>query len=293
MTALDTACRACGYAVGSAADAWCEACGAALTAEPPVPPEAPVVVDAGRVAGVSDAGRVRSRNEDAFAVEATERGLLAVVCDGVASSRGGRAAAHEAARAAVAALAATMCPGGTWEPAGAMEAAVERAAAAVAALAPAGTDPGRAPSCTFVAAAWDGTSVTLASVGDSRAYWVGAGGSRRLTVDDSWAQEQVAAGVMTERTAMRQPQAHAITGWLGADAPPGPWRVTAFAPPGPGHVVLCSDGLWNHTPDADAIAALLDGEIGPPVVLATRLVQAALVAGGQDNVTVVVMEVGP
>ncbi len=71
---------------------------------------------------------------------------------------------------------------------------------------------------------WDGDEVTVGSLGDSRAYWIGADGARRLTVDDSWAREQVDAGVLDERDAEADPRAHAITRWLGADAPDEPPR---------------------------------------------------------------------
>ena len=56
-------------------------------------------------------------------------------------------------------------------------------------------DGGRnAPSCTVVLAVWDGTDVTVGWLGDSRAYWVDEDGCRQLTVDHSWAEDQVSAG---------------------------------------------------------------------------------------------------
>jgi len=241
---------------------------------------------------VSDIGLVRQQNQDAFVVTSSGPGVVAVVCDGVASSVDGRAAADRGAEVAAAAL-ATAIGDGSWDAAGAMADAVGRARAAVAALGE-NVEGGRSPSCTLVAAVWDGTTLTLASIGDSRAYWLAPGSSRVLTVDDSWVQEQVHAGAMSESTAMGMPLAHGINNWLGADAPDLPSELTAFVPPGPGHVVLCSDGLWNHIPQPSALEALVTGSGDTtPFVLASRLADAALDAGGRDNVTVVVMEVRP
>ena len=75
------------------------------------------------------------------------------------------------------------------------------------------------PSCTFVAAiVEDGTGV-VGSVGDSRAYWFGDDGSAVcLTVDDSWAAEQIRAGT-PRAEAEAGPHAHTITRWLGTDCP--------------------------------------------------------------------------
>jgi serine/threonine protein phosphatase PrpC len=62
-----------------------------------------------------------------------------------------------------------------------------------------------------------------------------------------------------------------------------------------GRLVLCSDGLWNYTPQAAEIAALLDA-LPPetaPIAAARSLADAALAAGGHDNITVAVLDVEP
>jgi serine/threonine protein phosphatase PrpC len=287
----DVACPACGYPTASPDDAWCEACGSPLPATRSSAQRS--TIEAEGVGGITDVGLVRKHNQDALALDATRRGAFAVVCDGVSSSADGGTAAWEAATAAAASLSADLRSERGWEPEASMGTAVERAVEAVGALGSDPLDPSRSPSCTLVAATWDGDAVTLASIGDSRAYWLAPGSSQQLTTDDSWAQEQVASGAMTARTAMRQAQAHAITRWLGADAPLSPPRVTRFVPPGPGHLLLCSDGLWNHVPEPARLEALLTADPAPPATLAACLADAALAAGGRDNVTVVVMEVQP
>ena len=281
-------CPTCGAGT-AAADAYCEACGAFLGA---AAADRRTERDGGRVAAVSDVGLLRGRNEDSFALADGERGALAVVCDGVASSTDGRAAADVAAQVAADALAGALEAGGAVSEA-AMRAAIAEARSAVAALTEPNEGWASAPACTLVAAVWDGREATIGWVGDSRAYLVSRHDVRQLTVDDSWAQEQVTAGAMSERTALAAPQAHAITNWLGADAPGGEAQVVAVRPESPSRLVLCSDGLWNHLRDPDSLTGLVwqSGAAPAPIEAARRLTEHALGDGGRDNVTVVVMEV--
>ncbi len=150
-----------------------------------------------------------------------------------------------------------------------------------------------APSCTFVSAVWDGREITVGSVGDSRAYWIDAESAQRLTVDDSWAQEQVAAGLMTEAAIDADPRAHAITHWIGADAPADPPTITSFRPDRPGRLIVCTDGLWNYLPGADALAAVVRAHPvdADAIDIVRSLVDTAISRGGHDNVTVVVIDI--
>ncbi|AEV86096.1 protein kinase [Actinoplanes sp. SE50] len=179
--------------------------------------------------------------------------------------------------------------------------AIQEAGQAVAALVGNG-DPRRAasnPACTIVAAAVRGPHVGFGWVGDSRAYWVTAGGpAQQLTEDDSWARHVIAMGA-DPRVAMNDPKAHAITAWLGADAGPILPHLGAFTAQTPGHLVLCSDGLWNYLTDpadfGDAVRSALTLATGPrPLLEAARaLVAYANSAGGADNITVAIVPVVP
>lgn len=103
----------------------------------------------------------------------------------------------------------------------------------------------------------------------------------------------VAAGLLTEAAALDVPQAHVITGWLGVDSQAGPATKT-FRPPGPGVVLVCSDGLWNYAPTAGELASrALPQALADPLATARGLVQLALDSGGQDNVTVVLVPFPP
>ena len=134
--------------------------------------------------------------------------------------------------------------------------------------------------------------ITVCWLGDSRAYWLAAGGSRRLTADDSLAQEMVDSGLLGEAEAMMSPQAHVITRWLGADITEPQAHVSRFEPSGPGALLICSDGLWNYLPEADDIAGLaMPGALTDPAGTAGTLLKFALDAGGMDNITVVLVPV--
>ena len=146
-------------------------------------------------------------------------------------------------------------------------------------------------------------------LGDSRAYWLAAnapapagpndtiditGGSRRVTRDDSLAEEIVAAGLATMEEAMASPQAHVITRWLGADLPEPQPHIEQFAPTGPGVLLLCSDGLWNYRPEAAELAAMaMPAALTRPLDAAADLAKFALDSGGLDNITVVIIPFPP
>lgn len=156
-----------------------------------------------------------------------------------------------------------------------------------------------APSCTYAAVAVLPTAggpseIAVGNVGDSRIYWLPEPPThaRCLTVDDSVAQELISAGVAAESDAV-QAGAHTITRWLGADAGPTPWSDSSVRPitiAESGVLLVCTDGLWNYLPEADDIALVWTGK--DAAAAARALVDYALSAGGQDNVTVAVIPIG-
>lgn len=257
-------------------------------------------------AAISDRGHVRPRNEDAVALgrAAVEEGdaggaaargapepvpVAAVVCDGVSSVPNSERAARAAADAALEHLLRSAGTDGERR----TRAAVAAAAAAAAAVVPAGTR--NAPSCTLVCGLVEpvGGRVTVGWVGDSRAYWLADGAAEppRLLTRDHVAATAT-PGTLDPAVVAARPDA--ITRWLGADGEPEPDVVT-LTPPGPGLLLLCSDGLWKYVPDAPDLAALAFPALraGGPAAVATVLVEAALAAGGEDNVTVAVIPVPP
>jgi serine/threonine protein phosphatase PrpC len=297
---LPLRCPTCGD-TSLADDEFCESCGAAL-AGPRDAERHHLEVGAGRAAGVTDRGLVHERNEDAFFVETIDRAVIAVVCDGVSTSAAPQVAAQVAAQVAGRELSDALH---TARRPDASRRAGEARAALTRAITAAGKavlevpwlpSPGRdAPSCTVVAAMWEGTDIVVGWVGDSRAYWVDASGAQLLTVDHSWAEMQVQAGLMSPQAAVADGRAHAITRWLGADAPDEALPIASFRPVRRGWLVLCSDGLWNHLATVEELASLVAAQPADisPLALARALTRAALARGGRDNVTVLVVDIVP
>jgi len=283
-------CHGCGGPAATvAADGYCGVCGVRERAE-----QSRIEVDLSLAAAVSDGGRVRRSNEDAFHLERVDGGVVAVVCDGISSSASAGLAACRAAAAAGVLLAQALRAGSP--PAAAASADTALAAQeAVSQLPPAPRSDLAEPSCTLVAALVRRDELVVASVGDSRAYWIAPTDARQLTIDDSWATEQVAAGLLSAEQAAADPRAHSITRWIGTDAPDGPPQLVTLEPAMAGRLVLCTDGLWNYAPGPAELAKLLDelpGAAGAGAV-ARSLVDAALARGGHDNVTVAVVDVPP
>jgi serine/threonine protein phosphatase PrpC len=247
------------------------------------------------VGAVTDRGLRHHRNEDAFAVceTATPDGtpaLITVVCDGVSSASRPHEASAVAATTAGGALRESLSRG--VRPPAAMYEALLAAADAVSALADPAED--NTPACTCVSAITVGDLVTVGWVGDSRAYWIpdDRAGERpaRLTEDDSWAARVVEAGLMSEAEAYADPRAHAITGWLGADAVDLAPHTASFQPDRPGVVVVCTDGLWNYAESAEEMAAVVPADARTnPLRCARTLADVALNGGGHDNITIAVM----
>jgi serine/threonine protein phosphatase PrpC len=252
---------------------------------------------------ITDRGFEHSRNEDAAAagvVVDNDTGrpyaIAVAVCDGVSTSDDAHMAAVAAANAGVDAMLTTVTASRKTRTA--VLAGLEDAAKAAAAV-ETGNHRSIAPSCTYTAAAVvvseaGHVQITIGNVGDSRAYWlpVPPEPAQQLTVDDSLAQELIAAGAAADSEAVQR-GAHTLTRWLGADSDAQPWSdssVRTITPDGPGWLLVCTDGLWNYLPDAADIAQLCTGL--DAVAAARALVEHALNAGGQDNITVAIVLIG-
>jgi serine/threonine protein phosphatase PrpC len=266
------------------AEGYCESCGRKVPSG-----RDHSELDLGTVAGVTDRGLRHARNEDAMGLATADAPggpvAIAVVCDGVSTSPRPDEASLAAAHASVRTLLTSVRRGD--DPADASRAAVRQAYRALTMIG----SPAQAPSATYISAVIGRDAVTVCWLGDSRAYWLAAGPDTiRLSTDDSLAEELVARGEMNEAEALASPQAHVITRWLGADLPEPEPHVIRFEPPGPGAVLVCSDGLWNYRPGAADLAELaLPAALTDPLGASAELVKFALDAGGMDNITVVLV----
>jgi serine/threonine protein phosphatase PrpC len=141
---------------------------------------------------------------------------------------------------------------------------------------------------TVTAALILGEQLTLAHVGDSRAYHLDAAGNlAALTQDHSLVKRLVELGQITAEEAATHPQRNVLYRALGQGEPFSP-DIISMPLPTSGKLLLCSDGLWGVLPEATL------GEIGQTApTLAegcTALIAAANDAGGPDNITVILIK---
>jgi protein phosphatase len=224
----------------------------------------------------TDVGRVRDGNEDSYVVD--ERLALFAVADGMGGHRGGEVASATAVEALRAAVASGRS----------IDAAVKAANAAV--LERASRDPELAGMGTTMTAvvAFGGSSLLIAHVGDSRAYLLRDGRLERRTEDHSLVEELVREGRLTPEQAESHPQRAIVTRALGVDEDIDVDLYTIDARAAD-RVIVCSDGLTTMLRERE-VERIARGE-DDPQRCAEKLVDAAVEAGGEDNVTVVVLDV--
>ena len=297
-------CTECGR--GSYVDGYCDNCGSKQRdprdhfTEEPQP----------WVAGVCDIGIRHGRNEDAMALLAEQRQLsfaVLVVCDGVSNSTDSHIASLAASRAAREVLDDAI-PRGMGTRTAVVSAIEQRLEDAVQAARAAVVETTKdrqvesPPSCTFVAALIDDGIAVVGNVGDSRAYWLPddpLSEARQLSRDDSFADEQIRAGVPREE-AETSAGAHAITRWLGIDSPDDITPHTSVLDlDEDGWLAVVSDGLWNYCSEASDLRVLVHDTVARlgaaghhPLTVAQALTDFANERGGMDNITVALARVG-
>jgi len=232
---------------------------------------------------VSDRGRKRPSNEDAFGYS-IEHGVF-VVCDGM----GGAAAGEIASSLAVDEMMRLLVGDGLAAPTP-EEAEKAVYAANQAIYARSQRNPKLAGmGTTLVSLITGDRKVWILNVGDSRGYRMRQGTLEQVTQDHSLVEEQVRMGRMKRAEALRSPLRNVITRALGTQS-----QVTAdiFAMDAePGDLyLLCSDGLTRELSD-ELIESLLRLEL-PLDELCTRLLGAANKAGGHDNITCLLVRAG-
>ncbi len=249
-------------------------------------------------AGVSDRGLKHQRNEDRFAMRQFGDASVIVVCDGVSSSTHSELASSLVAENVADALEASLRRHSASSPERTVRTAILGAQTRLAAAIDDASKTEDPPSTTIVAALIKGLQATIGWAGDSRAYWIGAAGeTHQLTADHSWMNDIVSSGEMSLEEAAKSPKAHGITRWLGADAGESAQpEVVQFLVPGPGHLLLCTDGLWNYAPQPEELAALVQppapiGDPRPMIDIARHLVDFANARGGHDNITAILLHV--
>lgn len=222
-------------------------------------------------------GRVRELNEDRYAAD--PRAGVWVVADGMGGCEAGEVASAAVVEAVVSSI----------ERGSALAKAVADAHRAVMDLLGQGKGAAGMGSTVVVLRLRD-RRYEVAWVGDSRAYLWAQGKMRQLTRDDTIVQTLVDGGVIGFQEARDHPERSKLTQALGpVDA--AALRVgTISGKLRPGEqILLCSDGLTSELRD-EQIAAVLKKNLNPQQKV-DRLIQAALAAGGRDNITVLLVGV--
>jgi protein phosphatase len=236
-------------------------------------------VKLGRIAVVTDTGRRRLGNEDAY----VWRPPLFAIADGMGGAKAGEIAAG---------IAADTLEGAHSRPLGADELASLISEANVRIWERSLNDPATAGmGTTFTVALVDeeAGAVVFGHVGDSRAYRMRDGVLEQITTDHSLVAELVESGVLTPEEAERHPQRSAITRALGTEATVEPDVFTLEVAPGD-LFLLCSDGLSDMLTE-EQIAAAIERTAGDPNAAGEELVRNANAEGGDDNITVLLFEI--
>jgi serine/threonine protein phosphatase PrpC len=255
-----------------------------------------------RIAGRTDVGRVRPKNEDAFlAVDLTggqasvaprwtghlqvvgDRGVLIAVSDGMGGASEGEVASSLVVSSLAQALASSTHGMPSQER---ITGAVEDAHHTVWAEA---CNRGIRMGATLTAVYVRRTAAYVAEVGDSRAYLIRAGQMTRLTKDQSYVQTLVDSGIVDPEQAPVHPMRNIILQAMGHQ-PKVSVALGRLELRRHDCLLLCSDGLSTELTDEEMGALVLGS---PDLMLAAdRLVDAAIERGGRDNATVVLAGVG-
>lgn len=230
--------------------------------------------------GRTDVGMLRHENQDAFGIFPLKDAVLAVLCDGMGGEAGGKAAAEICVSAFRDAY-----DGGEIPTADALCHTLSFANTAIQKEAKRqGYDR---MGTTVVAALVTPEEMTLLWVGDSRAYLLRDGELLRLTRDHSYVQELIDCGTISEREARNHYHRNLLTRAVGAKRRVEADTLALPAKEGD-RLLLCSDGLFGMVEEKEILDILTEAE---SLALVTHeLICAANFRGGEDNVTVVLLE---
>ncbi len=231
------------------------------------------------------AGRVRGNNEDAVEIDPVSQ--LALLADGMGGYNAGEVASAMAVSAVRADLVRWMGQVGGKPKAAdmrrAMEMCVDNANQSI--LSAAETNPQyTGMGTTLVVGVFHGARLMLGHIGDSRCYRLRGGALEQITRDHSWLQEQIDAGLISRQQAAVSTSRNLVTRALGVEELVE-LEINEFEVQPDDLYLMCSDGLSEMVTDAEMLG-LINAESSLDD-LAARLIEAANVNGGRDNISVV------
>ena len=240
-----------------------------------------------RTWSVTDRGLVRSENQDACAVLTPDGYTVAVVCDGMGGTQGGRMASAIAVETFTRELSRSLRPGmsaGQLEQAAGYAVALSNDAVREYGLAHPGFER---MGTTLVSAVVRDDLALVSNVGDSRAYYITEAGITRITKDHSLVETMVDHGDITADEARRHPGRNLITRALGRDTNAACDGYIRSMEQGD-FILLCTDGLVNTVTDQEMLFEIVHG--GDLDTCLDRLLHISKSQGAPDNVTAVLMQ---
>ncbi|MBE6987877.1 MAG: Stp1/IreP family PP2C-type Ser/Thr phosphatase [Ruminococcaceae bacterium] len=240
-----------------------------------------------RIYGITDIGKARSINQDSYAVEVledAETGIL-LVCDGMGGVKGGEIASSIAVRTIMDSLRVKLKPKMSRQNIkNALEDAIKQANSNIVSRALEEHELlGMGTTC--VCAIVCDNNITLANVGDSRAYVIENEKLRQVTEDHSLVNDMVKAGEISPQEALMHPKKNIITRALGVDED---IEIDYFNVDVKDdmYVILCSDGLTNEVSDIEICYEVVNSITEKDACEALK--DIANKRGGHDNITIVV-----
>ena len=227
--------------------------------------------------GKTDKGLVRKENEDAFCIE-EDLGLLAI-----ADGMGGHASGEVASKMAIEILKESLKKVGQSLP-GRLSSGVKLANRMIYEAAQSQSQL-NGMGTTLTALQLNGNRLSIAHVGDSRAYLIRGGVIEQITDDHTIVSEQVARGMMTKEEAARSDMRNILSRALGI-ASEVDVDVEEFTVSEGDQLVLCSDGLSELISEDEILSEVQSTK--RPDLACNKLVNLANQRGGEDNVTVIV-----
>lgn len=240
-----------------------------------------------RIYGITDIGKARSINQDSYAVEVledAETGIL-LVCDGMGGVKGGEIASSIAVRTIMDSLRVKLKPKMSRQNIkNALEEAIKRANSNIVSRALEEHELlGMGTTC--VCAIVCDNNITLANVGDSRAYVIENEKLRQVTEDHSLVNDMVKAGEISPQEALMHPKKNIITRALGVDEDIDIDYFNVDVKDDM-YVILCSDGLTNEVSDIEICYEVVNSITEKDACEALK--DIANKRGGHDNITIVV-----
>lgn len=236
-------------------------------------------------ASATHAGRVRTNNEDAIAVDLIAQ--LALLADGMGGYNAGEVASEMAVAGVRTEMMRWLARAGVQPDSGNLRLAMEKCVDKVnrAILSAAEDEPDYAGmGTTLVLGVFQGPRLMLGHIGDSRCYRLRSGELAQLTRDHSWLQEQMDSGRMTPEQAATSVSRSLLTRAMGVEE----WaelEINEFEVQPDDLYLMCSDGLSEMLSDHQ-ILALLENQTRLQEQVA-QLIEAANANGGRDNISVI------